>query len=56
MVKIILFTDDNNEQLKLSQTTLDVLKRYVESQGSDEDRDNNMVRKEETNKCHMCGR
>lgn len=47
MVKIILFTDDSKEQLKLFQTALDVLKKYVESQGEEG--------KEEINKCHRCG-
>ena len=35
--------------LTTGQTTLDVLKRYVESQGQGEEG------KEEINRCHMCG-
>ena len=38
--------------LTTDQTTLDVLKRYVESQGSDEERDNKV---KEDNRCYMCG-
>lgn len=38
--------------LTTGQTTLDVLKKYVESQGSNEDKENKI---EDRNKCHICG-
>lgn len=38
--------------LTTGQTTLDVLKKYVESQGDDEDKENSI---EHRNKCYMCG-
>lgn len=53
MVKIILSTNDNNEQLKLSQTTLDILKRYVESQGED-NIENDYIKRKEDNNCRLC--
>ena len=36
--------------LTTGQTTLDVLKKYVESQDNDDD-----IQKVENNKCHICG-
>ena len=36
--------------LTTGQATLDILKKYVESQGNDDD-----IQKIENNKCHICG-
>jgi len=45
-----------NILLTTGQTTLDVLKRYVESQGNDKDRNNKIdVNKMHKESCKMCG-
>ena len=45
--------------LTTGQTTLDVLKRYVESQGNDEDKysniDNKPIERKEYDNCRLCG-
>ena len=45
--------------LTTGQTTLDVLKRYVKSQGNDEDKysniDNKPIERKEYDNCRLCG-
>jgi len=45
--------------LTTGQTTLDIIKKYVESQGIDKDKYSNIdkksIKRKEDNNCHLCG-